>query len=238
MRHFRVIPAWLHDLAVGYLSLGAACASVLAVDVARHPQKMWIMNVVWPTVALFGTGAVAWQYFSYGRSTAEAQPRQTRTPFPLTVANGALHCGSGCVLGDVVAEWLVYLVPAVAVWCGWHSLFGDKIFATWVADYACAYVFGIAFQYFTIAPMRHVSLGQGLWAAIKADTLSLTAWQVGMYGFMALAHFYVFRTLLHARPAPDSVEFWFFMQLAMVCGFATAYPANLWLIRAGLKESM
>ena len=28
------------------------------------------------------------------------------------------------------------------------------------------------------------------------------------------------------------------MQLAMLCGFATAYPVNWWLIRRGLKEKM
>ena len=50
------------------------------------------------------------------------------------------------------------------------------------------------FQYFTIAPMCELSFGAGLIAAIKADTLSLTAWQIGMYGFMALAHFWMFGT--------------------------------------------
>jgi SAM-dependent methyltransferase len=29
-------------------------------------------------------------------------------------------------------------------------------------------------------------------AAVKTDTLSIIVWQVGMYGFMALAHFYLF----------------------------------------------
>lgn len=36
-------------------------------------------------------------------------------------------------------------------------------------------------------------MAQGIIAAIKADTLSLTAWQIGMYGFMAFAYFYLFR---------------------------------------------
>ncbi len=34
----------------------------------------------------------------------------------------------------------------------------------------------------------------------------------------------------------DTVEFWFMMQIAMVCGFLTAYPVNCWLIRTGIKE--
>ena len=36
----------------------------------------------------------------------------------------------------------------------------------------------------------------------------------------------------------NSVEFWFMMQIAMLCGFATAYPVNRWLIVAGVKEEM
>ncbi len=77
-----------------------------------------------------------------------------------------------------------------------------------------------------------------MWAAIKADTLSLTAWQVGMYGFMAIAFFWVFRTLLGTELKVNSVEFWFMMQIAMIFGFATSYPVNWWLLQVGLKEKM
>jgi hypothetical protein len=39
--------------------------------------------------------------------------------------------------------------------------------------------------------LRGLKLGEGILAAIKTDTLSLTAWQIGMYGFRALAYFYL-----------------------------------------------
>ncbi|WP_428483899.1 DUF4396 domain-containing protein [Rhodopila sp.] len=141
-------------------------------------------------------------------------------------------------LGDIVAEWLVFAIPAVAVAFGYQRIFDDKIFAVWIVDYIFAYAFGIFFQYFTIAPMRDLSFGKGIIAAIKADTLSLTAWQLGMYGFMALAYFYIFRDLLGVTLRTDMVEFWFMMQIAMICGFLTAYPVNWWLIRTGVKEKM
>ena len=227
-----MIPAWLHIISIAFLILGAGCALVIAVDVARHPQHMWIMNLVWPVTALFGTVWVLWQYFTYGRAGAR------EAPYPIMVANGALHCGSGCTLGDIVAEWLVFLVPAIAVAFGYHSLFGERMFAVWIVDYLFAYAFGIFFQYFTIAPMRDLSFWQGIIAAVKADTLSLTAWQVGMYGFMAFAAFYLFRHVLGVDLETDTVEFWFMMQIAMICGFLTAYPVNWWLIKVGLKEKM
>ena len=49
------------------------------------------------------------------------------------------------------------------------------------------------------------------------------------------AQFYWFGHILGAALQTDSVEFWFVMQLAMLCGFATAYPVNWWLISSGVK---
>lgn len=40
------------------------------------------------------------------------------------------------------------------------------------------------------------------------------------------------------EPRADTPEFWFMMQIAMLCGFVTSYPVNWWLIRAGIKERM
>ncbi len=226
------------------LVAGFVCAAVIAIDEARHPQHMWIMNIVWPLVALFGSLLTIWGYFRYGRPSTHGPADQhgghanAETPFAVMVGKGASHCGSGCALGDIIAEWLAFAFPAVAVWFGWHSLFSEKMFAVWILDFVFAFAFGIAFQYFTIAPMRNLGVAAGLWAALKADTLSLTAWQVGMYGFMAFANFYLFRNLLGVRLEVDSFEFWFMMQIAMLCGFVTAYPVNWWLIRAGIKEEM
>jgi hypothetical protein len=156
----------------------------------------------------------------------------------VSVGKGAAHCGAGCTLGDIVAEWLTYFVPTIAVWFGWGTLFSEKMFAVWIVDFVFAFLFGIVFQYFAIAPMRGLSFGEGMVAALKADSLSLIAWQVGMYGFMAVAQFYLYRHLLGRNLEPDTVEFWFMMQIAMLAGFITSYPVNWWLIKSGIKERM
>jgi hypothetical protein len=244
-----MIPHWLHVLSIAMLAFGFAAALVIAADELRHPQPMWIMNLVWPITALFGTAFSLWGYFTYGRLATheeahaamqrdEGPPSKRHTPFAVMVGKGAAHCGSGCALGDMAAEWLVFAVPTIAVWFGWQSIFSEKIFAVWVVDYIFAYAFGIFFQYFTIAPMRGLSFWPGLVAAVKADTLALTAWQIGMYGFMAFAQFYLFRRLTGGTLPVNSVEFWFMMQIAMICGFITSYPVNWWLLKAGLKEEM
>lgn len=94
------------------------------------------------------------------------------------------HCGAGCTLGDILGEWLVYTY-------GWHW-FGDKIYAEFLVDFPPAYGLGIIFQYFTIAPMKGLGLKDGVIAALKADTISIVAFEIGLFGWMALDAFVLF----------------------------------------------
>jgi len=242
-----MIPVWLHIASIFFLLIGFLAAVIIIADEWRSPQQMWIMNLVWPICALFGSILWLWFYFHYGRTAkrkADASHHlghghdMDRSAFSVIVAKGTSHCGAGCTLGDILAEWLAFAFPVITIWLGWHTIFSEKMFAVWVLDFIFAYLFGIFFQYFSIAPMRNLGLRDGIWAAVKADTLSLTAWQVGMYGFMAIAVFGIFRDLLGARLEVVTPEFWFMMQIAMLCGFVTSYPVNWWLIKAGWKEKM
>ncbi len=149
-----------------------------------------------------------------------------RRPKWQSVAVATTHCGSGCVVGDIVAEIFLLYVPVI--------LFGRMIFGTWAVDYGFAFIFGIAFQYFTIKPMKQLTAGKALVTAVKIDSLSLTAWQVGMYGWMAIAVFVIFRQEI----PKTSPVFWFTMQIAMCAGFLTSYPVTWWLVSRGIKEAM
>jgi hypothetical protein len=229
-------PNWLHSLAIGSILVAAACSAIIIVDEIRYPQKMWIMNLVWPITALFGSIVWLVLYFAFGRQTKGRKTKEVS--MPVAVAKGASHCGAGCTLGDLIVEWAAVAFPGIAILFGWHSLFAERTFAVWIPDYLVAFLIGIMFQYFTIAPMRNLGVGEGIWAAIKADFSSITAWQVGMYGGMAIGQFAWFRPAYGNVAEPNSVEFWFLMQIAMIAGFLTAYPVNWWLISAGLKEKM
>jgi hypothetical protein len=112
------------------------------------------------------------------------------------------------------------------------------MFAVWIPDFIVAFLLGIAFQYFTIKPMRDLSVGEGLVAAVKADAGSISAWQIGMYAVMAVIQFVWFRPAYGHVASVASPEFWFAMQLAMLGGFATSFPVNWWLLRVGVKEKM
>ena len=237
---FGTFPAWLHTLAIISLAIGAVCAITIALDEMRRPQKMWIMNLVWPLTALFGSVLWTAGYYVWGRAMPEGQDKDddAKPPFPVMVAKGASHCGAGCTLGDIIAEWAAFALPTIAAWFGWHSLFAEKTFAVWIPDFILAFGIGIVFQYFTIAPMRNLGVGEGIVAAVKADIASISAWQIGMYGLMAIIQFGWYRNAFGGIAEVNSPEFWFAMQLSMLAGFCTSYPVNWLLIRAGLKEKM
>jgi hypothetical protein len=152
--------------------------------------------------------------------------RNSEKPLWQSVLVGDTHCGAGCTIGDCIGEWLVF-------WAG-LSIAGSVLWANYAMDFACAYAVGIVFQYFSIAPMRGLAGWAGIKAALKADTVSLVAFEVGMFAWMLFTN----RVWFEPKLEPTTPAYWFMMQLAMLVGFLTAYAANWWLIRKHLKEAM
>jgi Domain of unknown function (DUF4396) len=232
------IPEWLLALAWASLALCSFCALWIAADEFRHPQKMWIMNLVWPLTALYAGPLAVWTYrrtlpqmrkVGPGRPQPHSRPGKSsdlNEPDRIQVLLASFHCGAGCTLGDIVGETLVPLIGFV-----FAGKFGSKL----IGDFAFAYLLGIAFQYFTIAPMRGLSLPDGIKAALRADTISILLFEIGMFGWMALTYFVFFPS---PHLAPSEATFWFMMQIAMILGLVTSFPANAWLIGKGWKEKM
>jgi len=226
------------------LAIAFASAAVIIFDEIKRPQQMWVMNIVWPVTALYFSVIAVWFYFRAGRRmtreamqasmhgmrrehSPETPAQATRNPTFTQVAISASHCGAGCVIGDVIAEFAVFSLGM--------TMLGVALFASYAADFTLAWIFGIAFQYFVIKPMKHLTPAQGLIAAIKADTLTILAFEVGMFAWMALVFFVLFP---HPHLMPTEASYWLMMQIAMVIGFITSLPVNRWLLKAGLKEVM
>lgn len=226
-------PTWLTIVAWVSLAVALATAALIAFDIfgRGYRQKMAVMEAVWPITALY-FGPVAWLgYRRWGRLNSPKYQRETQAEpdygEPVSVATGVSHCGAGCTLGDIIGAWIVFAV-------GWQLL-GLALPAEYIADFTLAFALGIAFQYFSIAPMRGLGLRDGIIAALKADTLSLTAFEIGLFGWMAIMQLVLF-TSPHLKP--DHAAYWLLMQVGMILGFFTAYPVNVWLIRRGIKEAM
>jgi hypothetical protein len=231
-----VPPSWLTALA--WLSLAAAFVSAAEITcdifIRKHRQRMTVMEAVWPVTALYFGPIASWAYRRFGRPQSPAWLAENRLDDPparpgwATTAIGVSHCGAGCTLGDIVAEFAIFGLGA--------TIAGVVVYAEMLADYIAAITLGIVFQYLAIAPMRGLSLRKGLIVAAKADFLSLTSFEIGLFGWMAVMSFVLFPAPHHLHP--DSPVYWFLMQVGMVIGFFTAWPANVWLIARGVKEAM
>ena len=225
---------------------------------------MGVMNFVFPITALyFGPLAVA-LYWRWGRAAAPAgvasmsmsraavaqaavspaagasaggsmpmhgspAPADERArPWWVTMAIEVSHCGAGCTLGDLISEFAIFGLGL--------TIAGVTLGAEYAGDYVFAVAFGIIFQYFAIAPMRGLGLKDDLIAAAKADVISLTAFEVGLFGWMAIMAFVLFPAPHHLMPS--SAAYWLLMQVGMMIGYLTSWPANVWLVRRGIKVPM
>jgi hypothetical protein len=224
MAQWLIIVSWVTVI------FGVLTALAIAFDVKPNPQHMTIMNVVWPITGLY-LPVLGWLLYA---DMARRKPMTMSMdkhaahggrPFWKSVFVSTTHCAAGCVIGDIIGAPIVF-------WAGW-TLFGERLFAEFLVLFVLAYIFGIAFQYLPIRTMRRISRREALIEAIKADTLALTAFEIGLFAWMAFIYFqFVPRSEL------TSPIYWFMMQIGMVLGFIASFPANWYLVRAGVKPGM
>ncbi|UOQ84379.1 DUF4396 domain-containing protein [Gracilibacillus salinarum] len=209
------------------LSIGIASSIIILIDIIRHPQMMTIMNVVWPINGWFFGPFAIWSYYKWGRLKAKNLDIEDKRGQAAKVFMSTSHCSSGCTLGDAVG------VPFVAI--TGLTIAGSTLFTHYTVQFILAYLFGILFQFYAIYPMhKDKGVSHAIKTAIKADSFSLIAFEIGMFGWMAIVHFLLFTQ----PPEPTTATYWFMMQIAMILGFLTSYPANWLLVKKGLKEAM
>jgi hypothetical protein len=218
------------------LGLGFASALVIVADifVLGNRQHMAIMDLAFPLTALYLGPIALWAYFARGRRMSRKRMHMHGVEIHegsrdswWQVSLSDSHCGAGCALGDIGGEWIV--------WASGWMIGSTALGPEYVLDLPLAWIFGILFQYFVIAPLRG-QVGQlaPLRDAIKSDTLSVLSFEVGLFGWMAVAEYAIWKS----PPPIDSSSHWFLMQIGMILGFATSWPVNRWLLRHGIKEPM
>lgn len=225
-------PDWLQTLAIVYVPLSIASASLVLGDifVLGRRQHMAIMEAVWPLTMLYWGPLGLLFYAWFGRAPVHMHDNghhgaeHGETPMWQATFKGATHCGAGCALGDFTGDWIAFFTA--------FALFGSAFAGSLVLSFALAYLLGVIFQYFSIVPMRHLGFREGVWQAIRIDTLSLLAYEIGMFVVMGG------REWLYPQLSPMTWTYWLLMQVAMIVGFLTTYPVNWWLISRGIKEKM
>ncbi len=223
----------MNIIAFFFVISGIVISVLVYIDIKKHRQPMHIMEIVWPLTMLWASWIGLLAYLSFGRQKSNMKDMNMDMPMNHnsmimdgtgtkklkweSITLSTLHCGAGCVLADIIGETL-------------SGILGLSMLVGWTLDYILALIFGVYFQYMAIKEMGNSTIKMAINKAVKSDFLSLTAWQIGMYGFMYFAHGGIINRA--------SFDFWFIMQLAMMTGFITSYPMNMLLIKIGFKHAM
>ncbi len=109
-------------------------------------------------------------------------------PIFATITIATCHCGAGC--------------PPARLAESLNSL----------TDFVLALLIGIVFQYFSIAPMAGDYGWKTIVRSIKADTLSLTFFEVGLFGWMAIFDLLIFDQKL----GMNTITYWFIIQVSNI----------------------
>ncbi|MFI3240713.1 MAG: DUF4396 domain-containing protein [Bacteroidales bacterium] len=231
----------LNCLSVVSVVTALISAVIIFFDLGKRPQPMRVMCSVWLLTALWGGVFALAAYFWFGRAEPKHKMKMdmngtmdssmmdmgSNRTYQQRIVLSTLHCGAGCTLADIVGAILLYFIPVAVA--------GSVIYGGWLVDYILAFIFGAYFQYMAITQIQKISVSEAFKETIKVDFFSLTAWQIGMVAWMAIAYFEIYK---HSGLSHLSWDFWFMMQMAMFCGFALAIPVNVLLEKTGVKRLM
>ncbi len=215
------VPDWLTPVAWTYITLSLLSAAVIAFDIylLRRRHLSVATELVWITSALYlGPFAVA-AYLRKGR----ANPTST------TVAAGGVAEPAGtavAVLPGGGASAVAHLVAVpLVVAVGW-TIAGLAMWPMILVIAVLAVVMLAVYERVASRePRTRRTRGVSMGSALAAAFITVAAFDIGMVGWMLLLHF---NDLM--PPVTDST-FWFLMQMGVIRGLVTGYPAVSWLLR-------
>ncbi len=137
------------------------------------------------------------------------------------VLGSTMHCAAGDGIG-IIAGAVIGAFLALTDW-------GD-----FVLEYALGFGFGwVFFQAFAMRDMAGGSFTRSLKETFVPELVSMNVLMAGMMVTM--------KTLMPRLPGandPLNPAFWFVMSMALMVGFAAAYPVNWWLVTRNMKHGM
>lgn len=224
----QALPGWVDPVAKVFVALALVAAIAVAYDiyVRGYRQRVRSMEAVWALSALWLGPLALPLYARTGRPRSDKwqseHPASTELGLSAAAASGGLPGGAASLIGHVLG------VPIVLA-AGW-SLFGVDMFAMIAVIAVLAIAMLFAFEY-SMAARRGVGR-KTVGAALLVATVTVLAFDLGMGGWMLVLHY---NELL---PPLTSINFFFLMQIGIVLGFLTGFPAVAALLKRGAKVAV
>lgn len=215
------VPDWLTPVAWTYITLSLLSAAFIAFDIylLRRRHLLVAKELVWITSALYlGPFAVA-VYLRKGRANL------TSTTVTAGIAGEAEGTAVAVLPGGGASAVAHLIAVPFVVAVGW-TIAG---LAMWPMILVIAVlVFVMLVIYERVAsrgPRTGRTRGISIGSAIAAAFITVAAFDIGMVGWMLLLHFN------DLMPPVTDGTFWFLMQMGVILGLLTGYPAVSWLLR-------
>lgn len=206
------IPDWLTPVAWVYIGLSLLTALYLAVDIyARgRRQRSVASELVWITSALYlGPFALA-LYRRHGQQPVGETTTSPSADQPTAVAGLP---GGG-------ASAVAHLIGVPLVLASGLTIAGLSLWVMIIVIGLLAMAFLVIYERTAKRPAaRKLSIG----TAVLAAVVTVLAFDIGMGGWMLLLHFNEY------MPPASEGSFWFLMQIGILLGLLTGYPAVKWL---------
>ncbi|MBX9624638.1 MAG: DUF4396 domain-containing protein [Gemmataceae bacterium] len=214
--------AWIDVVLLGWFLLTLLSVAYVAWDCFTNNPEMTVMKWGWVLVTLY-MGPVA--LILYVLSCKEPMPGAHEAfvkPLWKQAVGSTIHCVAGDATGIVVAAVVT-------------ALLGLPMWLDLVVEYVAGFAFGLlVFQSLFMKDMMGGSYVKAVRHSFLPEWLSMNLVMAGMYPIMVL--------LMMGRDMramePTELTFWGAMSAAVAVGSLTAYPINVWLVRAGLKHGM
>ncbi len=223
---------WLTVISGIALGLAFLSAGFIFYDVfvRGYRQHIWVMEAVWPLTAFYLGPLALWAYYRWGRPQShkwqEEHGEPTEKSFFATAAVGANHCGAACTIAHFVGVWSVFLLGL--------TIAGITLWPMMIVIFALTFVLMAASEY-PHRLMSGFSRGKGLKESLKTSAVVSTAYEFGMFGWMAIMQLVLFPI---GNLPPITLAYWALMQIGFIIGLLTLYPVEWWLLRRGAKEPM
>lgn len=200
------LPAWLTSLSWVWIAAALISAAWISRDIFvkgdRRSSKA--LDLVWPLAALY-LGPLAVPIFNRFGQAREADLTATavRSGLPGGVTSGLAHI---VAVPFVVATGLT--IANVDMWA----------MVALITALATAGIFAFEYLVFTSRDRRVRGLA-GLRPALVVALVTVIAFDLGMLGWMLILYY------TKNMPAAGDIRFTFFMQIGLILGTITVYPA-------------
>ena len=214
--------AWIDVVLIGWFLLTALSVAYVAWDAFTNNPEMTVMKWGWVLVTLYMGPISLVLYILSCKEPSPGTHEEFVRPLWKQGLGSAIHCVAGDATGIIAAAVIT-------------AMLGLPMWIDLIVEYAFGFAFGLLiFQSLFMKDMMGGSYLQAVRHSLLPEWLSMNTMMAGMFPTMVV--------LMMGRDMramePTELVFWGAMSVAVTVGLITAYPVNVWLVRAGLKHGM